>query len=71
MAFTTAPTLHRHVRDTWSHRLTVTVFVAASAAARLAGSDHRAMVEPDPYGDAWAPSSPTATPVPILEGLRA
>jgi hypothetical protein len=53
MTFPTAPTLHRHVRETWTRRLAVTVFVAAGTVLRLGSGEHRAMVEPDPYGDAY------------------
>lgn len=49
---------HRQVRDTWSRRLTVTAFVAAGSVLRWTGAEHRAMVEPDPYGDAYAPTAP-------------
>lgn len=53
MTFPAAPMLHRHVRETWTRRLTVGVFVAAGTVLRLAHTEHRAMVEPDPYGDAY------------------
>lgn len=33
----------------------MTAFVAAGGVLRWAGGEHRAMVEPDPYGDAYTP----------------